>query len=323
MAPLETEAIREKTNRSVPLETAPARRSRNEGIVPDAFLSSTRDLIGASLRGTCFSDLGEDVISKLRGGKMLRTRLAMRLVDRTPCCVEQVRVAAAAVEMVHAASLLHDDVIDGGEVRRGAPAFWRRFGVSGAILAGDLLFCCSAEVFSRVTGGLDLLPRFVRKMRELCEAETEQEMFLRGRELGHDEWLDIARRKTGPLFAFVAEVCGGADPGLSAALEEAGYCIGTAYQIADDLIDVAGDSDAAGKTLGNDRLRGKSTIATRAREGLCAARDHVPALCASSLDSLRYWPDAHNAVADFLRCDMQPVLDSHIRNPELRVSVPG
>lgn len=303
------------------LETRHTRDARGAACsaTVDGIVASVQALVLDRIRSTCLAKMDSGVIAGLHGGKMLRTRLAARLLPHTPAAPDLVLAAAGAVEMVHAASLLHDDVIDGGEVRRGAPAFWKRFGPSGAILAGDVLFCCSADLFARAEGGMDLLPRFVAKMKEVCDAEAEQEIFQRGRPLHYAQWLEIARRKTGPLFAFVAEACGGGEVELVLALEEAGYRIGTAYQVADDLVDAIGDANAAGKTLGSDRERGKSTIAAAAW-GPAPSVELVHRLCAGALRLLDPWPSVAAALRRYLAEDLQPVFDSHLHLPDLKVS---
>ena len=250
---------------------------------------------------------------------MLRARLAARLLPNSPAPPESILASAAAVEMVHAASLLHDDVMDGGEIRRETPTFWRSHGLSGAILAGDLLFCVAAELLASVEHGGGLVQRFAEKVREMCEAETEQEILLKGRRLPLGQCIDIARRKTGSLFAFIAGVCGGSQRDLVAALEESGYCVGTAYQIADDLIDVVGKGEVAGKTLGTDVRRRKFTVATVSDEGERIVQEQIPELYASALECLEPWPSARRGLEDFLAGDLQPVLDRYFRHLDFSV----
>lgn len=119
----------------------------------------------------------------------------------------------------------------------------------------------------------------------------------------------LARAKTGPLFAFVGYVCGSDDRQLSLALAEAGYLVGTAYQLADDLLDVIGDARVAGKTLGTDSRRRKFTLAATARHGQKGARERITELCGLALEHLDSWPCAQTAVDAFFVRDLQPVLD--------------
>ncbi len=241
-------------------------------------------------------------------GKMLRTTLVTRLGEGGGLSVssETLARACAAVEMAHTASLCHDDLIDGGAMRRHQMALWKVSSPSSAVLTGDILFCDAVELLAETDDG-QYVASFVAKIREMCATEIEQELVLRERELDEQTCLRIARSKTGPLFAFPACVCGGSDHELSAALEEAGYRIGTAYQLADDLLDVSGREDVAGKTLGTDAERSKFTLAHLPNRGPKLVRKHVAILCHSSLNGLDRWPSIREALSQYLSCDLHPV----------------
>ena len=298
---------------------------------------TTIDLV-AGTRRLVLSRLGE-VARRLREalpegllspGKMLRTRLAARLaglVARTGLPAGRARPSAAAtrdsqrsaasqvcierlcaaVEIVHTASLCHDDIVDNAPVRRGRPSAPKALGVAGALLVGDLLFC---EAIDLVTGTEEgaYLPSFLAKAAEVVRSEAEQELVYRGKDLDEATCLRLARGKTGPLFAFAASICGGRDEALTAALEQAGYDVGAAYQTADDMLDVFGDEREAGKTLGTDRLRGKTTLAQKGDGARRSSREHVRRLCASALDRLAAYPPAREALREYLRIDFRPVL---------------
>jgi len=201
--------------------------------------------------------------------------------------------------------------VDNAVVRRARPALWRATGPSAAILIGDLLLCEAMELILSVEGGR-LMPAFVAKVREVIRTEVEQELLLRGQAVDEAACVRVARGKTGPLFALVAGICGGSDAGLSEALEEAGYRIGTAYQLADDLLDVVGDEGVAGKTLGTDSVRRKYTLPLSGAGGGRITRLYVGELCESALACLEAYPEARAAVMGFLRCDLRPVLDRHL-----------
>jgi geranylgeranyl pyrophosphate synthase len=280
----------------------------------EVFLHAVRGLIARRVwKAAGFAMLGEEEVEQLLPGKMLRSRLAARLTAGGAAPVDRrtLRHACAATELVHTASLCHDDVVDNAVIRRARPALWQTTGASAAILIGDLLLCEALELVMEVEGGR-LMPAFVAKVREVIRTEVEQELLLRGRRVDEGECIRVARGKTGPLFALVARVCGGGEAGLSEALEEAGYRIGTAYQLADDLLDVMGDEGVAGKTLGTDSVRRKYTLPLCGADGWRIARDHAGALCESALKRLEAHPAARRAVAEFLRRDLQPVLDRHL-----------
>jgi len=145
----------------------------------------------------------------------------------------------------------------------------------------------------------------------VCAAEAEQDLELRGKQLDERTCLRLARGKTAPLFAFVAQVCGDDNDGLASALEEAGYRIGAAYQFADDLLDVAGDDVVAGKTLGTDAKRRKFTLPQASEQGRRSAQDHVHSLCISAMECSGEWPEARKAPAQFFSPDLQPVFDRY------------
>jgi geranylgeranyl pyrophosphate synthase len=248
-------------------------------------------------------------------GKMLRTRLAARLAgcSASPPAAPVLENLCGATEIIHTASLCHDDLIDNAQMRRGRPSLWRTVGVPGALLMGDLLFCDAIDLVLHTKGG-GHFPAFMAKVAEVVGAEAEQELLFREKELPEAACLRLARGKTGPLFAFVSCLCGGQDESLCRALEMAGYDVGTAYQLADDLLDVLGDEQDVGKTLRTDGLRGKITLAQNGVPGRQTARDHVRRLCASALERLRFCPEAHEGLAAFLECDFQPALSRLDRN---------
>ena len=254
--------------------------------------------------------LGEaNAVQLLLPGKMLRTQLVARLVEAGASRID-LSVAArlcAATELAHTASLCHDDVIDGGLLRRGHSTLWRATSESGAVLTGDLLLCEATSLLLETDEGHHL-PAFIDKVREVCSAEAEQELVLRGNRLDRATCVRIARGKTGPLFAFTPQICAGDDAALAAALEAAGYDIGTAYQLADDLLDAVGDEAEAGKTLGTDLARRKFTIAHEDGDGL---PDCIRSLCAAALERLDAHPKARGAVEQFLLHDLQAAFDRY------------
>ena len=197
-----------------------------------------------------------------RPGKRLRplcALLAARLGGRP--LDHAVRNVAIAVELVHTATLLHDDVIDEGTVRRDAPASRVVFGNSASVLGGDYLF---AEALGLVgaTGREGLLSGLLRVIADMVEAEALQ-LERRGRiDLSRETYLRVIRGKTAALFEW-AFWAGGILSGLSveeaAALARAGDALGMAFQLADDLLDLA-DSDETGKDTLADLRQGKVTF---------------------------------------------------------------
>ncbi len=244
-------------------------------------------------------------------GKMLRSRLVLTLGHANGVDKGELVAAAAAVDLIHAASLLHDDVIDGGILRRGAPTFWKRYGTNGAILFGDLLMF-KALSFLIEAHRADLLQELIDKTGEVCRSEVEQELILRGSPGTWKECEQVARFKTGSLFAFAA-VAGGSDaPGQTEALREAGFILGTAYQLSDDVLDASGNEAVSGKSLGSDDERGKTTAITATQNAPTDPVGYIYTLLDASSAQLDAWPELQMAWNDFLNVTMKPVLNKYL-----------
>jgi octaprenyl-diphosphate synthase len=250
----------------------------------------------------------EQTKSLLFPSKMLRTKMAARLLmNRSGLDAEIVECYCAATELIHTASLCHDDVIDSSLIRRAAPTLWRRTGQSAAILIGDLLICRAIDLILSSDENIKYLKNFIDKSNETCAAEAKQELIQRGRVIDKHTCISIARGKTGSFFSFIGYICGGDDLPFSLALEEAGYRIGTAYQLSDDLIDIYGRECLSGKTLGTDTARGKFTMANSNSNS--DIRVCITKLYQSALEILDDWPFAREALNEFYIKDLQPELE--------------
>lgn len=277
------------------------------------LVAAVRDLVAVRAANVAPLAGGEDVILPIACGKMLRTRFGAQLTGRRAGQIDagSLRAVCAAVELVHTASLCHDDVVDNGVMRRSRPALWRSTGPSGAVLVGDLLLCEAMALLLETEGGR-FAGAYISKVKEVCSAELEQELLLRGKELDERTCVRLARQKTGPLFALIGLVCGGGDARLSAALEEAGYAIGTAYQLTDDLLDCTGSQETTGKTLGTDALRRKFTLAQVGGDRRGRVREYVASLCNGALADLQPWPDVATGLECFLVSDLGPILNEYV-----------
>lgn len=281
----------------------------NPGSAND-FVSDVRDYTeGRVLRALSqsISDIDAEVMMP---GKMLRTSLAGRLFTEDCSSVDPatLRGICAATELVHTASLCHDDVVDNSLIRRSLPTLWQTVGASGAILIGDLLLSEAIDIVMDVENGR-YLSSFIGKIKQVVQAEAQQELRWRGKQVDVDTCLCFARGKTGPLFAFLAEACGGEDKGLCELLEEAGYRIGTAYQLADDLMDILGTERTVGKTLGTDLIRGKFTLPQIGEAGERVAQESINNLCNSSVELLNDYPKARKGLREFLTHDLYPLME--------------
>ena len=263
------------------------------------------------LKDTNISKLLPGNKNLLGSGKMLRSRLVLTLGNSNALPEKELVHAAAAVDIIHGASLLHDDVIDGGILRRGAPTFWKKYGTNGAILFGDLLMFKALSLLIEVDRS-DLLQELIEKTGEVCRSEVEQELILRGTPGTWAECEQVARFKTGSLFAFAAVAGGTKVPEQVEALREAGFILGTAYQLVDDILDASGDEAVSGKTLGTDQQRGKTTAITATKDAPAEPMKYIDSLLESSTAQLAAWPELQAAWNNFLTTTMKPVLSKHL-----------
>jgi octaprenyl-diphosphate synthase len=200
-------------------------------------------------------------VSRFRG-KMLRPVLMLLTAKALGRTVREHVVLATVVEMVHMATLVHDDVLDEAELRRKGATINHLKGNEAAVMLGDLLFThafylCSSldsQHASRVIG---------RATNALCEGELLQIAQRNNLELDEQTYFTIISRKTAALVAVCSELgaeYAGGTPEQIAAMKRFGHCVGTAFQIQDDILDLNGDVAEVGKTLGIDIEKGKLTL---------------------------------------------------------------
>ena len=169
---------------------------------------------------------------------------------------------AAAVEFMHNATLLHDDVVDDSEMRRGRPAARMIWGNPASVLVGDFLLG-QAFLMMVEAGDLDALGTLARAATVIAEGEVFQLAKARDLETTPAEYDQVSRAKTATLFAAAAEVgalAGGADPTGRAALRDYGLELGLAFQLVDDVLDYRGEPGRLGKNTGDDLREGKMTL---------------------------------------------------------------
>jgi octaprenyl-diphosphate synthase len=168
---------------------------------------------------------------------------------------------ATALELIHTASLLHDDIIDGSATRRGKASAFQRFGLADSLVAGDFLF---SQAFA-------LCGRFEEKVIhwaaeaciQLTEGEIMQGRFRHNPDVTREDYLEIIARKTASLFSQGARLgayLSGASPEIVESMASCGYCVGMAFQIVDDLLDVQGDGKRTGKPTGADLKDGNPSL---------------------------------------------------------------
>jgi geranylgeranyl diphosphate synthase type I len=173
--------------------------------------------------------------------------------------------AAVAAELVHNASLLHDDIIDGDTTRRNRPAAWTVFGVPAAILAGDALFFLAVQVLADQppqSGGEAIL-RLTATVQRLIDGEHADTAFETRSKVSLHECLAMAVAKTGALVecaCTLGAIYGGATVGQTHALGQFGLHLGIAFQLVDDLLGIWGDPDVTGKPAASDLINRKKTV---------------------------------------------------------------
>jgi octaprenyl-diphosphate synthase len=169
---------------------------------------------------------------------------------------------AVIVELIHIATLVHDDIMDEAERRRAQPTVNARWGNSLSVLLGDCLFAQALNLSTNFDNA-EISRVIARAAREVCSGEIIQTQRRFDLHLAIDDYLRIVEMKTGSLFAAAAElgaVLNGADFETTRALKDFGRKIGAAYQIYDDCLDIAGNEADIGKTLGTDLRKGKMTL---------------------------------------------------------------
>ena len=270
-------------------------------------LESIRKVMRNTLRRSPVEALADDLRPCLDGGQMLRSRLTLRVGAGAGTPERLLIPRAAAVELLHAASLLHDDLLDGGVVRRGEPSLWVQRGVKTAVLAGDMLVARAMRLVQEHATAL--MPVALEILQDMCDAETEQEICLLGEDRSWDTCVDNARRRTGGLFGLAA--CAGAcdDAALIPVLREAGTRAGTAYQLADDILDAYHKPGASGKTLGTDARSGRLTAVTAACRPDQDLMSWVWGLLDSSREALGDRPREREAWECYLAKDIGPAIE--------------
>jgi len=169
---------------------------------------------------------------------------------------------AVIVELIHVATLVHDDIMDEAERRRAQPTVNARWGNSLSVLLGDCLFAQALNLSTNFDN-TEVCRAIARAAREVCSGEIIQTQRRFDLHLGIQDYLRIIEMKTGSLFAVAAElgaVLNGAEVETTRALKDFGRKIGTAYQIYDDCLDIVGNETEIGKTLGTDLRHGKLTL---------------------------------------------------------------
>ncbi|MDQ2801315.1 MAG: polyprenyl synthetase family protein [Pseudomonadota bacterium] len=243
----------------------------------DGALSALTDLVGADLDGvnrliveymdspvTLIPQLAAHIVAA--GGKRLRPLLTLasaRLCGYPPTAGGARHVAlAACVEFIHTATLLHDDVVDESQLRRGNASANAVFGNKASVLVGDFLFSRAFQLMV-ADGSLKVLAILSRASATIAEGEVLQLVTQNDLSTSEHRYLDVLRGKTAALFSAacrVGAVVADRPEIEEAALAEFGMHLGIAFQLVDDALDYAADQRRLGKTVGDDFREGKVTL---------------------------------------------------------------
>ncbi len=206
------------------------------------------------------TDIATYVIAS--GGKRIRptvTLLSFKALGGQD--IRQAVDLAAALELIHSATLIHDDINDGGEMRRGRPAAYKKFGLQNALVTGDFLFVKAFGIGGQFDG--DIVELTANACAALAEGEIRQKRHAFDTAVTKDEYVDIIRRKTAlPIMAGakIAGLLAGARLEDVEAVGDYGLYLGIAFQIVDDILDVIGDGVRLGKPAGTDLKEGNVTL---------------------------------------------------------------
>ena len=196
------------------------------------------------------------------GGKRLRPALLILAARALGCQGPAVHEQAAMIECIHTATLLHDDVVDESDKRRGRDTANAMFGNTASVLVGDFLYTRAFQMMVH-THSLRVLEIMAEATNIIAEGEVMQLLNIGNTDLTETEYLQVIQYKTAKLFEAAGRVgalLAGATPEQEAALAGYGMHLGTAFQIIDDVLDYSGDAATIGKSLGDDLAEGKTTL---------------------------------------------------------------
>lgn len=230
------------------------------------ILSDDMEAVDGVLREALHSDvpLIQQVAEYIIAGGGKRLRPALLLLTAQACGYRGTHhhTLAAVVEMIHTATLLHDDVVDESSLRRGHATANAMFGNAASVLVGDFLYSRAFQLMV-TTGSVKVLKIFSDATNVIAEGEVLQLLNSGDPDVDEQQYLAVIRRKTATLFEAAARlgaVLGHAGSELEDALARYGMHLGTAFQLIDDVLDYTGDHAAMGKNPGDDLAAGKPTL---------------------------------------------------------------
>ncbi len=250
-------------------------------------------LVETLMRDTCSSDVTilRDASHHIleAGGKRIRPRLAL-LSFAAVGGEDMATVApiASAIELMHTASVVHDDINDHGVVRRGRPSVNAIWGRTFALLTGDFLF---TKVYELMAPYQDLNITLAEAAVALVEGETLQASAVKENRFTRAVYYDIIGRKTAALFRAAGQMgaqLGGGSAAQVEALGNFGFSIGLAFQIVDDILDLTGDTETLGKTAGLDLAQGKGFASINGSDVAVALAEQTDVDAADPMETIKH-----------------------------------
>lgn len=204
--------------------------------------------------------IGEYIVGA--GGKRMRPALLLLVAKALGYQGEHHHTLAGVVEFIHTATLLHDDVVDESDLRRGRSTANAVFGNAASVLVGDYLYSRSFEMMVS-TGSMRAMAVLSEATTIIAEGEVLQLLNVHDPDVSQERYMQVVRYKTAKLFEAAAQVgaiLAQATPELEEAAAAFGRHLGTAFQLIDDVLDYSGDAEALGKNVGDDLREGKPTL---------------------------------------------------------------
>jgi len=199
------------------------------------------------------------------GGKRLRPLLALltaNALNYPQADKTQHLDLAAIIEFIHTATLLHDDVVDTSDMRRGRLTANAKWGNAPSVLVGDFLYSRAFQMMVAI-GDMQIMHILAETTNVISEGEVQQLVNAKNPDVSEDVYFEVIRKKTGVLFEAACEtaaVLASADDKQRKALRAYGHHLGLAFQLVDDALDYEGDAEALGKNVGDDLAEGKPTL---------------------------------------------------------------
>ncbi|MDR2624713.1 MAG: polyprenyl synthetase family protein, partial [Zoogloeaceae bacterium] len=196
------------------------------------------------------------------GGKRMRPALVLLAAGALGYTGRQQHELAAVVEFIHTATLLHDDVVDASELRRGQETANTVFGNAASVLVGDFLYSRAFQIMVQV-GNMRIMQVLSDATNLIAEGEVLQLMNCHDANVDEANYLQVIRYKTAKLFEAAAQlgaILAGAPPEVERGLADYGMYLGMAFQLVDDVLDYSGQEADTGKHLGDDLAEGKPTL---------------------------------------------------------------